>query len=353
MLHLIGFAKEWDISSHTVSARVADIAGNGSRIAGIWWLAAGILFMSAALMFLFRRDGFWIPAAIALVLSQVLVITYWNEAKYATIINLLVLVIVIISAAAMYFNRAAARDVDTLLSDSRQKEIIVTRQAIDSLPLNVQRWLVRSGVVDGKTTNIIRVTQKGELRTSPGGAWMPFQATEHFSIDPPAFVWTAKIKAASLLTIAGRDRLRGGHGHMLIKPLYLFTGANSSGKEMDQGTLLRYLAESMWFPQAATSDYITWESVSVDRARATITYGDVTASGIFTFDSQGRVIAFEAKRYGEFDGVFRKEIWSVETKEFADFNGMTIGHKNEITWKLPEGDFQWLRMEVTNISPVN
>ncbi len=32
-------------------------------------------------------------------------------------------------------------------------------------------------------------------------------------------------------------------------------------KEIHQGTLLRYLAETMWFPTAALNDYLTWEEM--------------------------------------------------------------------------------------------
>ncbi len=350
MLHLIGFAQEWNTR---FSDKAAELAANSSRLAGICWLAAALLFIAAALCYLFRRDWFWIPAAVALVLSQALILAYWSEAKYGTVINMVLLVIVAVSAAAMRFNRAAMRDVETLLSKSGAKEILITAESIDSLPLNVQRWLLRSGVVDRKTPNAIRVVQKGELRTKPGGTWMPFEATEYFSVDPPAFVWASRIKAVRIFPIAGRDKLQDGQGHMLIQPLYLFTASNSTGKEVNQGTLLRYLAESAWFPQAAVSKYITWQSVNENQARATITYGDNTASGIFTFDPEGRVIAFEAKRFGEFDGVFRKETWSVATLGFRDFGGITVGHENEVTWKLPEGDFLWLRMHLSNITPLS
>ena len=61
------------------------------------------------------------------------------------------------------------------------------------------------------------------------------------------------------------------------------------------------------------------------------------------------VAGFEALRYGDFDGSYRKEQWSVETTDYKNFNGIQIGYKNQVTWKLKEGDFKWLKMEITSL----
>jgi hypothetical protein len=251
----------------------------------------------------------------------------------------------------MYFNRAATREVQSLLAQSENRERLITEEMVSSLPRVVQRWLKESNVIGARMPARIRIVQKGTLRTKPGGPWMPFDAVQHFTIDPPGFVWTARIHAAPLFDIAGRDKFQGGRGNMVIKPLYLFTAANSSGDEVDQGTLLRYLAEMAWFPQAAVSEYLVWEGVNANQARVTMTWAEVTASGIYSFDNDGRVTGFEAMRFGEFDGVFRKEKWSISSKGFKTFHNSSIGHLSEVTWKLKEGDFHWLNVEVTRIDP--
>lgn len=75
---------------------------------------------------------------------------------------------------------------------------------------------------------------------------------------------------------------------MLIKILSLFTVADSKGKEIDQGSLLRYLAETMWFPTAALNEYLYWEEMDQYNAKVTMTYDEITASGIFTFNDIGQ-----------------------------------------------------------------
>jgi len=43
---------------------------------------------------------------------------------------------------------------------------------------------------------------------------------------------------------------RDGKGNMQIKLGTIFPIANATGEEMDQGSMMRYLNEMMWFPTA-------------------------------------------------------------------------------------------------------
>jgi hypothetical protein len=264
-------------------------------------------------------------------------------------VNVAILVVVIFAAAAMYFHRMAEREVKVLHEQARGNEILITEEKLSSLPENVQRWLRKSGVTGKANPNLIRVAQKGRMRSKPDGMWMQFQAIQHFSIAPPSFVWEAQIKAAPLINIFGRDIFANGKGNMLIKPLAMFTVANGSGKEVDQGTLLRYMAEMIWFPQAAASDYLHWEEISDHQARATMAYGGTTATGTYSFNEKGDVSGFQAQRYGDFGGAYRMETWAVSVKGYKTFHSRRIGNTSEVTWKLKTGDFHWLKLEIIKI----
>lgn len=351
LLHLIGLLKGWNIgqSGQLTDKTLVDFYGNTSKITGMVWLLASVLFLSGAVGFLLRKEWYWIPAAIALLVSQVLIIIDWQDAKYGTIVNIAILIIVLFSAAAMYFDRKVQQEVDSIRSQAVKYDRIISEEMVSDMPKNVQRWMRESNVIGRKMPNVIRVLQKGSMRTKPEGKWMPFDAVQYFSVDPPAFVWSARIKAASLFTIAGRDKYQNGEGNMLIKPLYMFTVADSRGKEINQGTLIRYLAEMAWFPQAAASKYLRWEFIDDHQARVTMEYGGTRASGIYLFNDDGSVVGFEASRYGDFKGTYRKEKWSVATTGYKNFNGILIGYKNEVTWKLKEGAFKWLKVEITAI----
>ena len=187
------------------------------------------------------------------------------------------------------------------------------------------------------------------MRTKPDGAWMPVEAEQYFTVDKPGFIWKAKVKMAPLVYLTGKDKYYEGKGKMQIKLLSLFPVVNAQGREIDQGTLVRYLGEIAWFPTAALSDYISWEEIDAHSARATMSYKGVTASAVFTFNEQGDLIDFTAKRYMETNGQYVLEDWSGQTKEYREFNGIRISSKTDVIWKLKSGDFNWYKCEITDI----
>lgn len=94
------------------------------------------------------------------------------------------------------------------------------------------------------------------------------------------------------------------------------------------------------------SELITWEEIDNNSAKATLTIGDQQISGIFRFDEKGGV-SFEADRYygGGEDATLER--WVVEAVEHSTFDGYQVPSKLKVTWKLPEGDFTRLHLNIT------
>lgn len=224
-------------------------------------------------------------------------------------------------------------------------------EMMHDLPLAVQKWLLRSGMLGREFPRSALVNQRGRMRTKPDGKWMRFQASEYFNIDEPGFTWTADVRVAPFIHLHGKDEYRDGHGTMLIKLLGLLPVINSKGPEIDQGAMLRYLAESAWFPSFALSSYLRWEEMDLMKAKATFDYKGTRTSGIFGFNSEGDNISFEAKRYYSGNGRGTMEDWSISTEkhDFKEFGGIRIPAKSSVTWKLKDGDYTWLEMEITDL----
>jgi hypothetical protein len=307
--------------------------------------------IAASYLYFQKKEWYWIPSFVGLVLSQILIILYWHDAKYGTIANIILACITILGAGLMNYNKVVRSEIESIISKPTEQRII-TNEDIISLPAPVQRWLLKSGVVGSTAPQYIHVTQRGLMRTKAEADWMPFTAEQYITIQEPAFVWDATVKS-SFIPIAGRDKFIDGHGNMLIKPLYIYELANGTGPEIDQGTLLRYLAEMTWFPHAAVSRYLVWEQIDDTHARVTMNYEGLSGTGTFTFDRNGDVIGFEAMRFGDFDGEYRKELWSIAITDHKMFNGIRSGGKSEVTWKLKEGHFLWLKLEILDISFIN
>lgn len=265
------------------------------------------------------------------------------------LVSIAILAIVVSTIANFQFNRTVNKEVNALLSIVENKHEVIQINDLEGLPHPVQSWLKSSQVVGKEKSYAVRTKQDVTMRLKADQPWMKAKVEQYFRTDEPGFIWAVDIKAAPLIHIVGRDKYIEGRGNMLIKVLSLITVADGSGKEIDQGTLLRYLAETMWFPEAALNDYIQWEGIDSNSAKATMSYKGVTASGIFTFNEKGEPLSFVAKRYGDFDGEYRLETWSCVMTDYKEFNGRIVPSQGDLIWKLNTGDFHWYHFEVNDV----
>lgn len=342
LIHWMGFLKAFRY------AEISQLTQPISKPAGLFWLITSFLWLVAALLIILHKDFWWMVAAPALILSQWLILSSWQDAKYGTIANVLVLIAGIFAFGQWSYNRLISIEIESFLPTKTQARI-VTGDQLSTLPAVVQNWLKRSNVVGKEAANFVHLNQKGQMKTKPDGNWLPFKAEQYFTVEKPGFIWTADIQAAPMIHIVGRDKYEHGKGNMLIKIQSLFPIANATGPEIDQGSMLRYLAEIGWFPSAALNNYIQWDAVDSTSAKATMQYGAITASGIFRFNKEGDLLSFEAKRYYDRKEGATLEDWWIENKTWKEMQGIRIPIQSEVTWKLKNGDFNWLKLEITAI----
>ncbi len=81
----MGFVKAFRISD------LKELTMPVTKVYGVIWLAAFICFAAVAVMLLFRYHYWWLVGLIAVILSQILIIFFWKDAKYGTIMNILLL----------------------------------------------------------------------------------------------------------------------------------------------------------------------------------------------------------------------------------------------------------------------
>lgn len=268
---------------------------------------------------------------------------------FIILLSILILFVLIVFVARYSFNKKTEKEISELFEDVQYKGESISEKDLKSLPKNVAKWLEYSGVVGHEKIMAVRLKQKAHMRLSKDKPWMPVKAEQYFTTEHPGFIWKANIKMAPLFHISGRDQYKNGKGHTSIKLLSILTVADSSGKEIDQGTLLRYLAEMMWFPTAALNGYIVWEAIDRSNAKATMSYGDITASGVFTFNNKGEVVNFKAERYGDFDKELRLETWTIPVRDYKVFQGIKVPTKGNVTWALDMGDFNWFNFEIIDV----
>ena len=227
---------------------------------------------------------------------------------------------------------------------------LVDEERIARLPEPVQRSLRWCGAIGEPIPTAVIVRQEGRIRSSRDARWLPFKAVEEYSVEPPEFVWNASLKIAGLTLGRARDSLVAGRGSMKVRLLGAFTVVDAAGPEMDQGTLLRWLNETMWFPAVWATDAIGWQPIDGTSALGSITIGDLTVQAEFEFDDVGRFVGFRADRYYADGTEFVLRPWSTPIDSHASFGGLELPASGHGVWALPDGDFEYVQIRATDIS---
>jgi hypothetical protein len=273
----------------------------------------------------------------------------WWKSTLIVLGSIVILIIASVTVDNMGFKKRVNSEIAELFSMVTEKGTrVITEEDIKGLPEPLQRYFRYTGVLGKENIIAVRLKQRGFFRQGYR-PWMPFEAEQYYTTDPPGFIWAVRMKALPFFSIKGRDMYYEGKGNMLIKLPPFIKIADARGDEINQGTLLRFLNEMMWFPTAYLSEYIQWEAIDSTSARATMSYGGVTASAIIYFNEKGEMTDFVARRYMSVDGGYSLETWSTPIKEYREINGIRLPVKGEGVWKLSSGDFTYISLEVTDI----
>jgi hypothetical protein len=197
----------------------------------------------------------------------------------------------------------------------------------------------------------VELEQEGEFRMKPDSKWLPFTARQHFSTTPPGFIWDARIRMAPLLDVRVVDMYSNGRGGLLAKLGGAFTVARESGgKELDTGELMRYLAETVWFPAALLpSPHLKWEPIDENCAMAVLSDSGYEARLQFEFNDRGEIIRSSGERHLRLDGTYRKMNWIGSYSDYQLRDGMRIPMRASVSWSVTEGEWNYWRGRVTQV----
>lgn len=257
------------------------------------------------------------------------------------------------------FRSRVAADISALLSSPAPAvgpNELAAREA--ALPETVRRYLRYAIPVGAPAIRTVHLRHDGFFRLKLGSPWLPIRGEQYFTVGRPGFVWnaTVHIKPFSwpfpwpFFWIDARDRLFEGRGNMLVKLASTFTVADVSGPEIDQGSSLRWLAETAWFPYAMVSEAVRWEAIDAHSASATLVQNGLPVTATLECDDEGKPKRLRAERYFATDSEHSKLLpWSGRYLECGEFGGFRVRSYVEVSWQLPEGEFSYARFRVTDV----
>src|SRR5690606_41326613 len=123
-----------------------------------------------------KNYKFWfVFAFITLILSQILILMFWKDAKFGTLANVLIFLVSLYAYGKFQFNNMVKNETKQVLQHiSAEKPSVILEKDLTHLPEIVEKWLQTSGVAGQEQSRLIRLKQIGEMRTKPEGRWMPF-----------------------------------------------------------------------------------------------------------------------------------------------------------------------------------
>jgi hypothetical protein len=240
-------------------------------------------------------------------------------------------------------NSTLRNEARELLQQGRQAQpVLITEAHLLALPEVVQRYLSYSQVIGKETIRTVRLKQLGKMRQSAQQSWMKLDAEEYYSVNPPRFLWVGTLRKAGFPFVRARDRYWDGKGNMQIQLGTVFTIANATGAEMDQGSMVRYLSEMIWFPTAFLAPNVSFEPVDQTSAIVTLTDAGKQVTATMYFDEEGRLTDFVAPRYRAVNGTYELETWSTPITAYGEYEGFKLPVKGKAVWKLKEGDLEYI-----------
>ena len=264
------------------------------------------------------------------------------------ILVVLVVAVLVVGAGYWSFGRMVAREIKELFAEAGSgKDVVVTEAMLQSLPAPVQRYLRYAGVVGKPIVHTVRLKQEGRFRTGADQPWMDIRAEEYYNVDNPGFLWNATFYQNGLPILRVRDSYREGHGHILGKLGALFTVLEGGGDGIDQGTMLRYLQEMIWFPSAFLNDNITFAPIDDGSAQVTFTDHGRSVTGTLYIDAEGRLTNFAGERFRSDEDGYGK--WTTPMTAYGEYAGLRLPRSGKGVWLLPEGNLEYIDVAATEI----
>ena len=197
----------------------------------------------------------------------------------------------------------------------------------------------------------VRLTEVGDIRRTPGGRPMPFEAVTEFGVHEVGFSWRARFPIAPLLTMRVHDGYSDGTGWMrgtIVGVPFMRRG----GPQIAVAGAIRYLAELPWAPHAMLANpHLDWRQTAPRTVEVATNVDGVQVAVDFEFDARGDIVSASSAARPRDGDVPRP--WGGRFGEYVVMGGVRIPGSGEVSWDLPDGRFTYWRARVTSLETID
>ena len=347
-LHFLGVVKAYRL------ADLPQLTQPISREMGIAWLFAGAALIVTAGLLIKAPRAWWMAGLGAVVLSQMVILSSWSDAKAGTIVNVFLLCVALhgfASEGPWGLASAYRHEVKARLAQAVSPEL-VTEADLKDLPLPVQRYLRVTGSIGQPRVHHFRATWRGRIRSGPGDPWMTFSAEQHNFIDEPSRFFLMDARRGGLpvdVFHAFDDR----SARMKVRLLSIFPLVNVDGPDLRRAeTVTLFNDLCLLAPAELVGPSVTWERIDERSARGFFTVEAHTISAVLSFNDAGELVDFvsDDRLALSSDGAdFTSQRWSTPVGNYQRLGGRVVMTRGEGRWHPPEGSFTYLELELLDL----
>lgn len=342
MIHILGFLKAYQL------AEINQLTQNISKPMGMLWLIALILFFAAAIQLVSNHHLWWITALAAVILSEVLIILFWQDAKFGTIANIIILLAVIAGYGFWSFENIFKSDLAVSLeTSSKIEKNLLTKKDIEHLPLPVQKYLRYAGVINKEKVNNVRIVFDVEMREK-GKDWFKATSVQYNFYDEPTRLFFMKAKMFGM-TVPGYHRYVEANATMDIRLFGLFPIIKQSGDVMNKTeTVTLFNDMCLMVPATLIDKRIQWEPINSLTTKAVFTNRGISISAILYFNEAGQLINFTSDDRTAISDM-KQYRFSTPVAGYENLNGINVMSGGEAIWHYPDGEFVYGKFKLKSI----
>jgi hypothetical protein len=225
---------------------------------------------------------------------------------------------------------------------------------LEDLPAPVQRYF-RAVLKDGQ--HIITAAMAEHTGTfnlsQTGEQWKPFTSQQHVVTRRPGFVWNGRIAVMPGIAVYVHDAYLAGEGILNPAVLGLFPLGDQHGNgELARGELVRFFAESAWYPTVLLpSQGVRWDAVNERSANATLVDGTLSVTMLLSFNDAGLIESARVDARGAIVGKLTVLTpWEGRFSNYQERNGMRVPFTGEASWLSPRGRRPYWRGTIASLA---
>jgi len=345
LIHILGFAKAFNL------AKLEQLSIAISRPVGALWLLSVALFALTAFLFATNKSWWWMMALATVVLSQMLIILSWSDAKFGTLPNIIIVVVAAVSIGAFLMDNEFTGVVKHNFSTNNNLTTgILAESDIAHLPAPVQKYLRYTGSVGKPKVKNFRAEFIGGIRSNPGDDYMKVSSVQYNFYEKPArFFYMTASKMG--LPAAALHIYQNITATFRVKLLNWFKVVDAKGEKMTQGETVTVFNDMCFIAPATLIDKrIEWESIDHLTVKAGYTNENIKISATLYFNEKGELINFISSDRYHIDGKnYYNYPWSTPVSDYKEINGYLLPSKTKLIYATPNGDFTYGELEYKDL----